>query len=280
MSTWDGGFSQAQNFHPEFGYLCPSAQFRRKARNTVITLAAGGLIAGSVALALLPQLTPQSPGDGGHEATALRPMAAPPVDRTADLAADLKATSPADASPTDESVPARTAARTVAAERAAAAHAQASCDDLSGAFLAPQCQLGKAGKSHAAHVAHEAGTRVASVSIGRAGAALQAGPQDAAAPAAGQEPAPRIAAASRSAPAAEAAATVVAANEAPSVVLPLPRPAVSDKKPVKIVHRQAPGPQGPGREVASADAPAAAHSGFDLFALFRQPPRTGTGFFQ
>ena len=255
MSTWDGGFSRAQNFHPnfhpEFGYLCPSAQFRRKARNAVITLAAGGLIAGSVALALLPQLTPQSPGDGGHEATALPAMAAPPVDRTADLAADLKATSP-----TDESVPARTTVRTIAAERAAAAHAQASCGDLSGAFLAPQCQLGKAGKSHTAHVAHEAGTRVTGVSIGRA-------------------------ATSPSAPAAEAEATVVAADEAPAVTRPLPRPAMSDKKPVKIVHRQAPGPQGPGREVASADAPAAAPSpGFDLFALFHRPPRSGTGFFR
>jgi hypothetical protein len=280
MSTWDGGFSRAQNFHPnfhpEFGYLCPSAQFRRKARNAVITLAAGGLIAGSVALALLPQLTPQSPGDGGHEATALPAMAAPPVDRTADLAADLKATSP-----TDESVPARTTVRTIAAERAAAAHAQASCEDLSGAFLAPQCQLGKAGKSHTAHVPHEAGTRVAGVSIGRTSAAVQAGPQDAATPAAAQDPAPRMAAASRSAPAAETAATVAAANEAPAVARPLPKPAMSDKKPVKIVRRQAPGPQGPGREVASADAPAAPPSpGFDLFALFHQPPRTGTGFFQ
>jgi hypothetical protein len=274
MSTWDGGFSRVQNFHPEFGYLCPSAQFRRKARNAVITLAAGGLISGSVALALLPQLTPQSASDGGHEATALPAMAAPPVDRTA----DLKATSPTDASPTDESAPARSTARTAAAERAAAAHAQASCEDLSGAFLAPQCQLGKAGRSHTAHVAHEAGTRVAGVSIGRTGAVLQAGPQEPAAPAAAQEPVPRMAAASRSAPAVEAAAAVVAANEAPAVVLPLPKPGMSDKKPAKIAHRQSPGP---GRELASADAPAAAPApGFDLFALFHQPPRSGTGFFQ
>src|SRR5580704_4327013 len=165
MSTWDGGFSRAQNFHPEFGYLCPSARFRRKARNAVIMLAAGGLIAGSVALALLPQLTPQSSDDGGPEASTRTAMAVSPVDRTA----DLKATSP-----TDEIAPAPTVPHTVAAERAAAAHAQASCEDLSGAFLAPQCQLGKAGKSHTAHVPHEAGTRVAGVSIGRTSAAVQA----------------------------------------------------------------------------------------------------------
>jgi hypothetical protein len=272
MSTWDGGFSRAQNFHPEFGYLCPSAQFRRKVRNAVITLAAGGLITGSVALALLPQLAPQAPAGGAHEATALSAMAVPPVEK----AADLKASSP-----TDEGMSAPTMARVVATERAASAHAQASCDDLSGAFLAPQCQLGKAGKSHPAHAAHEAAARVASVSIGRADAAPQAGPQDTAARAAAQEPTPRIAAASRSAPAGETGVTAVAVSEAPTVVLPLPRPAVLDKKPVKIVHRQAPGQPGAGREVAGADAPAAAPApGFDLFALFHQPPRTGTGFFQ
>lgn len=278
MSTWDGEFSRAQNFHPEFGYLCPSAQFRRKARNAVIALAAGGLIAGSVALALLPQLTPQSSGDAGHAATALPVMAVPPVDRTADLAANSKATSPA-----DEGVPGRNIGRAVVSERAASAHAQASCDDLSGAFLAPQCQLGKAGKSHAAHAGHEAGTRIGSVSLGRADVAPAAAPQEAAVQPAVQEPAPRMAATSRSAPPAETAATVVAVNEAPTVVvLPVPRQAALDKKPVKTVHKQAPGQQGPGREVASGEAPAAAPSspGVDLFALFRQPPRTGTGFFR
>jgi hypothetical protein len=275
MSTWDGGFSRAQNFHPEFGCLCPSAQFRRKVRNGLVTVAAGLLIAGSVALALLPQLTPQSSGDGGHEATALSAMTMPPVDKVA----DLKATRPA-----DEGRPAGTMAQAAATQRAASAHAQASCDDLSGAFLAPQCQLGKTGKSHTTRAAHaaraarDAGTRAANVSIGRADAALQAGPQDAAAQAAGpQEPGPRIAAAPRPAPATESAATAVAMDDAPMVVLPLPRPAVSDKKPVKTVQKQTPG-RDVGRDVASAGTPAAAPSpGFDLFALFRQPPRTGTG---
>jgi hypothetical protein len=277
MSSWDGEFSRAQNFHPEFGYLCPSAQFRRKARNAVIALGAGGLIAGSVALALLPQLTPQSSTDAGHTVTALPAMTVPPVDRTADLATNLAAESKA-TRPADEGAPARILARAVATERAASAHAQASCDDLSGAFLAPQCQLGKAGKSHAAHVAHETGTRVASVWIGRADAAPAAAPQEAAVLPAAQEPAPGMAATSRPAPPAETAATVVAVEDAPTV-LPLPRPAALDKKPVKTVHKQPPGQQG--REVASAEAQAAAPSpGFDLFALFRQPPRTGTGFFQ
>jgi len=71
MSTWDGGFSPAQSFHPEFGYLCPSARFRRRARGVVVTLAAGMLIAGSMALALMPQLAPQPPGDGGRAESVL-----------------------------------------------------------------------------------------------------------------------------------------------------------------------------------------------------------------
>jgi hypothetical protein len=275
MSTWDGEFSRAQNFHPEFGYLCPTAQFRRKARNVAIALAAGGLIAGSVALALLPQLAPQAPGDRGHEATTLSAMAAPPVDK----ATDFKATSPT--YPTDQGLPPVTVAPAVATERAASAHAQASCDDLPGAFLAPQCRLGKTGKSRAtrtAHAAHGAATEVAAASIGRPDAALRAGPQDAAAQAAGPpESGARVAAPSRPAPAAEAAATVVAADEAPQVVLPLPRPAALDKKPVRTVHKPAPAQQAPGRDIASADAVPAGH-GFDLFALFHQPPRTGTGF--
>jgi hypothetical protein len=278
MSTWDGGFSRGQNFHPEFGYLCPTAQFRRKARNVVITLAAGGLIAGSVALALLPQLAPQASGDRGHEATTLSAMAAPPVDK----ATDFKTTSPTD--PTDQGVPAATVAPAVVTERAASAHAQASCDDLPGAFLAPQCRLGKTGKSRAtrtAHVAHAAATEVAAVSsTGRPDAALRAGPQEAAAQAAGpQESGARVVAPSRPAPAAEAAATVAVADEAPQVALPLPRPAALDKKPVKTVHKPAPAQQAPGREIASADAvPAGPSHGFDLFALFHQPPRTGAGF--
>jgi hypothetical protein len=270
MSTWDGGFSPAQNFHPEFGYLCPSARFRRKARNAAFALAAGTLIAASMALALLPpllpRLAPQPSADGvrqeGREESVLSPMTLPP---TIDKTAEFKATSPA-----DEGVPAATV-RAIATERAASARAQASCDDLSGSFLAPQCQLGKTGKSHATHTAHAArdtGNRVATVSIGRADAAPQAGPREPAARQAAPQELPRKVAASGPAPAAETAATAVATNEAPTVA----KPAVPAKKPVKTAQKQA-----PSRNVASAESPAAPH-GFDLFALFHQPPRTGSGF--
>jgi hypothetical protein len=237
MSTRDGGFSHAQSFHPEFGYLCPSAQFRRKVRIAVITFAAGALITVSVGLALLPQLAPQAPSGGAHEATALTAMAVPPVEK----ATDLKATNS-----TDKSMTAATTARAGATERAASAHAQASCDYLSGAFLAPQCRFGKAGKSRRAHAAHEAGARIASVPLGRADAAPQAGAAEA--PAREGGPAP------------EAAGTAAAMNEGPT------RPTALDKKPVKIVHR--PMQRAPSREAAGANAPATPSRGFDLFAFF------------
>lgn len=272
MSTWDGGFSPAQNFHLEFGYLCPSAQFRRTLRNAVVALVAGTVIAASVAFALLPQLAPQPAGDGGREQTALSLIAVPPADK----AADIKAASVADAGMPAATIPAAAMARAVATERAAAAHAWASCEDLSGSFLAPQCQLGKTGKSHATHTArpaHDAGNRVATVSIGRPDGAPEARPQGAASRAAApQEQGPGRAAAARPAPAVETGNA--ATNEAPTGVMPPSRP---DKKPVKTAHKQAPNPQPPGRDAASAESPAAAPShGFDLFALFHQPPRTGT----
>jgi hypothetical protein len=256
MSTWDGGFSPAQSFHPEFGYLCPSARLRRKLRGAVITLAAGTVIAGSMALALLPQLAPQPPGDGARLESvqeAARPAAVlPPLDQ----AADLKATRVA-----DEVVPAATLARAVVTERAAASRAQATCDDLSGSFLAPQCQLGKAGKSRSTHMARARH------------AAAQAGPPEGASREAGpQESGSRKVATPRPAPAVETAAIAIATDEAATVAMP-PKPAAPAKKPVKTERKQAP-------DAATAgNAPAAPSLGFDPFALFRQPPRTGNGTF-
>ena len=58
----DAGIPAAQNFHPEFGYLCPSAQMRRKVRSAALTVLAGMAIAVGTALALVPQLVPP-PGD-------------------------------------------------------------------------------------------------------------------------------------------------------------------------------------------------------------------------
>jgi hypothetical protein len=263
MSTWDRGAPRAQSFHPEFGYLCPSAQFRRKVRNTVITMAAGGLITGSVMLALLPQLAPQAPADVAREATALTAMVVPPVGKAADFSPRDEGTpTPAMAAPVGA---APAGARIVATERAASAHAQASCDDLSGAFLAAQCQFGKAGKSRTARAAHEAGARVASVAIGRAAdTAPPAGPRDIAAPARPAAEAAATGVVATGVVATGVAATAVAADEAPLEVppLPLPRPATLDKKPVKIVRKQAPG------GVAGTGTPAAPSPGFDLFALF------------
>jgi hypothetical protein len=170
----------------------------------------------------------------------------------------------------DEAVLAATLARAVATEPAAAARAQATCDDLAGSFLAPQCQLGKAGKSRsprAAHAPHDAGNRVGTVTVGHADAAAQAGPRQAASrEAAPQESGSRKVATPRPAPAVE---TAVATNEAATVAMP-PKPA---RKPIKTERKQAPD------AATAATAPAAPSPGFDLFALFRQPPRTGNGIF-
>ena len=93
-------------------------------------------------------------------------MALPtPTDQAIDKAADLERTGLA-----DEGRPAATMARAVATERATSWRAPAACDDLSGSFLAPQCQLGKTGRAHPMHPAYEAGNRVATVSIGKPGA--------------------------------------------------------------------------------------------------------------
>jgi hypothetical protein len=270
MSSWEGGFSPAQSFHPEFGYLCPSAQFRRKARVAVVTLAAGMLIAGGMALALMPQLAPQSPGDGERAESVLSALASPttsgPTDKAIDKAADLKPAGLA-----DEGMPAAAMARAVAPARATSWRAPAACDDLSGSFLAPQCQLGKTGKAHPTRPAHEAGNRVA---IGRADVPQPTELREAAPRETGSQELPRKVAASR-----EPVATAVATNEASTPVMVPPKPAAPVKKPVKTVQKQAPNQQAPGRDPASGEPPAAAPPhGFDLFALFHQPPRTGSGF--
>jgi hypothetical protein len=288
MSSWDGGFSPAQSFHPEFGYLCPSAQFRRKARVVAVTLAAGMLIAGSMALALLPQLAPQPAGDGERAESLVSAIALPAtsgqnidkqnIDKQAiDKAADLKATGLA-----DEGMPAATMARAAVTARATSWRAPAACDDLSGSFLAPQCQLGKTGKAHPMHPAHEAGNRVATVAIGRSEPPAEL--REAAPRETGSQELPRKVAASRPAPAAETAATAVATNETSTPMTPPSKPAVPVKKPAKTAQKQTPNQQtpnqqAPGRDAASAEPPATAPShGFDLFALFHQPPRTGNGF--
>jgi hypothetical protein len=270
MSTWDvhAGFAPAQNFHPEFGYLCPSAQLRSRVRSTAVMLLVGMAIAGGLALALLPQLVPQlgpqPVSEGVREGSALVAMALPPIDKAA--------------APVQDGMPAPTL-RADPTERASLSRAQVSCDDLSGSFLAPQCQLGKTGKAHVtrtAHAAPAAGHRVATIPIGRPDAGLEAGPREAGSHQAGARDAgPPRAAASKSAPVAETPAAAVAANDASMV--PPQKPAAPAKKPVMTVHKQPPNPQVQGRGLASLDTPAAPSPGFDLFALFHQPPRTGNG---
>jgi hypothetical protein len=154
----------------------------------------------------------------------------------------------------DERPPLATTHATAVTDRAAGARAGASCDDPSGAFLAPQCQLGKTGKSHMMRAARAPASQVAIVPIGRADAGLKSEPQNA-------ETAPPFGA--------ETAATAFAMNEAPP--LPRARPAAPARKPITTAQKQA-----PIRDVASAGSPAAPSPGFDLFALFHQPSRTGT----
>jgi hypothetical protein len=237
----------AHNFHPEFGYLCPSAQMRRKLRRAAMTLLAGMLIAAGTVLAPVVQLMLQPP-DAGRRESALSAVALLRTDRPAGAA--------------DESLSA-TMARAPMTDKAALARAQTSCDDPSGAFLAPQCQRGKARKSHmtrAARAARAASYRAATLPTGRTEAGLAAAAQ-------------RPAAAPASAPttATEPAPAAVATNEAPPSSHE--RPATPAKKPVKTAHKRA-----PNRGIASPEPPWAARSpGFDAFGLFHQPSHIGNG---
>jgi hypothetical protein len=241
--------SSAQSFHPEFGYLCPTPRMRRRFRSAVITTVAGMAIAAGAALALSPQLAPQSeagrvvtnPQIEPQSATLL--AAAPPA-----IALPGATLMPPAAGPiviAQETVPARLVPMAAPTRELAAGSARVSCDDLSDSFLAPRCQQGKAGKSRMAHLARTERARAAAVSIGGA----DAGPP----------------------PTAASAGPAVAANDA-TAAQPAERPVLA-KKPLKTVHKQM-----PGREVAAAEAaPPAPAPGFGLFSFLRAPTRTGAG---
>ena len=244
MSTKDVHASRAQNFHPEFGYFCPSPQMRRRVRNGAMTAGAVMLIAVGTALALVPQLAPQSRGE-----SVLTAAAPSPTERSAGLVDGV------DLGQAGEGTPAAMARTAAVADRGAGSHAPAACEDPSGAFLAPQCQFGKTGKSRVTRTARVPGSRVATFRIGRTDAGLKAEPENVAGPSA----------------AAETATTAFAMNEAPP--LPRERPAAPVKKPVKIAQKQM-----PSRDVARPDTQATAPSpGFDLFGLFRELPRSAAG---
>jgi hypothetical protein len=253
----DAELRSVQNFHPEFGFLCPSAQMRRKVRSAALTVLAGMVIAAGTALTLVPQLAPP-PGEGARAPSALSVTAAlPSIDKAADEGK-------VDEGKTSDDKAATAARSTTVTDRSASGLAQISCDDLSGSFLAPQCKFGKAGKSRmtrSARAVRAASRQVATVPIGRTETPLQVEQQS------GEQ---QRAAVSRPAPAAESPPARVATNADPGV--PAPEKPTA-KKPVKTVHRQA-----PGRDVASADTTASAPSpGFGLFGLFHEPSRGGYG---
>jgi hypothetical protein len=222
--------SSAQNFHPELGYFCPTPRMRRNFRSAVITVAAGMAIVAGATLALSPQLAPQGEAAPKLAMSPVEPLA------VADPPAGLG----------QVSVPATTLPTTPATGELAAGRGRSVCDDLSGAFLAPRCQAGKAGKSRMARTARAASARAAAISTGGA----DAGPQPITAAAAGP---------------------ATAADEA-AVAQPAERP-VPAKKPVKTANKPM-----PGRDVASAEAaPAVPAPSSGLFGLLHAPTRTGSG---
>ena len=252
MSTKDvhAGPPRAQNFHPEFGYFCPSKQLRHKVRSGARTAGAVILIVVGTALALVPQLAPQS-RDGTREESALTATAPSPTAKSAGLVGGV------DLGKAGESIPAPMARAAVLPDRGVGPHAPAACDDPSGAFLAPQCRLGKTGRSRVTRAARVPGARVATFRIGRADAGLEAEPENVAA--------------ARPRAVAEAATTAFAMNEAPP--LPRERAAAPAKKPVRIAQKKTPNPDSVGPDTA-ASAPS---PGFDLFGLFHEPPRSTGG---
>jgi hypothetical protein len=187
----------ALNFHPELGYLVPSRSLRRKLCKVAAAALVGSAIAASTALALM---MPRSAVEGAAHEEPLVAAAAPsvPVDQGA----------PAIPAPPAMHLPAR---------------AQGACDDLSTAFLAPECRSGRIGKARLAHA--RASRRLATVTTG-----AEAEPQEAA-------PAP-------------GAATPAVAEAAPA--LPKPPPAIAapakPKTPAKTARKER-----PAQEAASAD---------------------------
>jgi hypothetical protein len=153
----------------------------------------------------------------------------------------------------EENMPAVMTLTTPGAEGAAASHAQGSCDDLSGSFLASGCQTGKAGKSHPRRVMRATAPRVATIPIGRA-VAGEADPQRA-----------------MTAMAAATPEAATATKEMPAV-LPSEKPPALAKKPVKTAHRRSPSRGNAAPEVAAAP-PA---FGFGFFGFFHTPP-AGSG---
>jgi hypothetical protein len=223
----------AQQFHPEFGYLSPSAPMRRKMRRAAVMAVAGMVIAASTALALVPR---PAVDDNGRDEPALSAVSGlQPVD---------DAVAVTDAGPVTSAPPLRVTGFS------APARAQSSCDDLSQSFLVANCRFGRAGKARTAHVLRAATHRVATVPIGR----IDAEPQS--------EPHKVVAARVVQAAAPTAAQAAAASNETPAA---LPPAAVPVKPPVKTVPKRE---RPPSQEINAFSAAAATPWSGDSRGLF------------
>jgi hypothetical protein len=174
-------------FHPELGYLCPSASLLRKLRSGALTALAGLAIAASVALAFAPRAAT----DKGPRVAAVPVLSASvPVEAAAPAVAGAPALPP-----NREVLP-------------AAARAQVDCDDFLVAFRAAHCRE----KARSARTAWAQARKLATVAIGRA----EAEPDP---PKAASDTAPAVgtttAAAAADAGTIEAAATDAAARTKP-----------------------------------------------------------------
>jgi hypothetical protein len=205
---------------------------RRRFRSAVITTVAGMAIAAGAALALSPQLAPQSEAARVVTKPQIEPQPATPL--------SVPVPPPGPVGLAQETVPARLVPTVPPTREHAAGSARVSCDDLLDSFLAPRCQQGKAGKSRMAHLARTA--RARAVSIGGADAG----------------PPPTVA----------APGPAVAANDA-AVAQPAERP-VPVKKPVKTAHKPMPGREIAAAE-AAAPAPATGFGLFSLFRAPTRP---------
>jgi hypothetical protein len=236
-----------ETFHPEFGYLCPSARLRRKLRRIVVTVGTGMAIAAGTALGLSAALVPHVPGQGTGEEAMLPVIAAVrPVDQAADQLATNRSTSAA----MTPAIPFTAATdRSPVTDRSAPLRA-GSCDDLAASFLMPGCQFGKSSKARmarASRAAHSASHRVATLPIDR-GDTTPVAEQD------------------------RTAAVAVATNEAPPAP-PAEKPAMAAKKRITTAQKQAP-TRNAGAETVTAAAPGPE---FGFFGFLHGLPRSGIG---
>lgn len=253
------GMASVQSFHPEFGYLCPSAGLKRKLRTVVKGALALALITLGATLAVSALVMPQRSQIVRTEAPA---VAALPVDGPA------KSPPAAALAIVDARAPASPVLAPTGS--AALARAQANCDDLSASFLSAGCQPSR--KSRFRRATQDA-RKVANAPIGHADAVPQTEPPQAAAarPARGPEVLP-AAVAGTAAPAGD--------REASAPEKPAPR------KPVKAAQKHAPGREaGPVETAVATPAPPAAPTPFAKLLDFLRPATryangSGTTFWQ